>query len=397
VFAGHQDARAIDQRSNKVPEKETIRMSLEEQVSEAARQIATDRYSMSVGEVLSLYKEGEIDIHPDFQRFFRWSDFQKSRLVESLLLGLPIPPIFVSQQPSGKWELIDGLQRLSTLFELFGELKAKDGSLKDPLVLTATKYLPGLKGMVWDETRSPGYQELEPEIKLRIRRARIDINIVLASKSHKDGKFELFDRLNTGGTAATQQEVRNCLLLMAGGGFFEWLGELAENQDFVAAVPLTERQREEQYDIELIVRYLVLKDLDAAAARQIDDLHNYLTERVLAFAKDPNYDRAAAESSFCRTFALLSEAFGENAFRRLKLDGGNARSLGPFLLAAYEVVALGLGANISSGTGPASVGEVISMHKTLWRDHSQQITSVGKRASTRLSETLALGRELFAV
>lgn len=371
-------------------------MTLEVQISEAAKQIATDRYSMSVGELLSLYKEGELDIHPDFQRFFRWTDFQKSRLIESLLLGLPIPPIFVSQQPSGKWELIDGLQRISTLLEVFGELRGKDGAVKPQLVLTATKYLPELKGKVWDADKTIGAEELPPEVKLLIRRSRVDINIVLASKSDKDGKFELFDRLNTGGTAATQQEVRNCLLLMAGGGFYEWVAALASNPDFAGVLPLTDRQKEEQFDIELVVRYLVLKEIDPAEARQIDDLHNFLTERLLQLAKDSAFDRAAAADGFARTFGLLNSALGEAAFKRLKLDQVSPRSVGPFLLAAYEVVALGLGSNVSAGTGPATAQKLRDAHEELWRLHSAQVTSVGKRASTRLGETLSLGRALFS-
>ncbi len=372
-------------------------MTLEAQIAEASKQIATDRYSMSVGELLSLYKDGEIDIHPDFQRFFRWTDFQKSRLVESLLLGLPIPPVFVSQQPSGKWELIDGLQRISTLLELFGELKGKDGSLKPQLALTATKYLPKLKGKVWDASKAEGAEELPGEVKLLIRRARVDINIVLASKSDKEAKFELFDRLNTGGTAATPQEVRNCLLLMAGGGFYEWIASLACDDNFTAVLPLTDRQREEQFDTELVVRFLALKDLDPTEARQIDDLHNFLTERLLELANDPSFDRAVATAVFKKAFELLNSALGENAFRRLKFDHQPPRSVGPFLLAAFEVVALGLGANVQLGTASISEKAIQQAHATLWESYSAQITSVGKRASARLGETLSLGRELFSI
>lgn len=370
-------------------------MAIEEEIAEAAKQISTDRYSMSVGEVLSLYKEGELDIHPDFQRFFRWTDYQKSRLIESLLLGLPIPPIFVSQKPDAKWELLDGLQRISTLFELFGELKNKDGTLRAPLVLSGTKYLPGLAGLVWDAEKSVGFAELPAGVKLLIRRARIDINIVLAGKSHQDGKFELFDRLNTGGTAATDQEVRNCLLLMVGGGFFEWLSELAADEDFAAVVPLTERQKEEQYDLELIVRYLVLKRIDADGARQINDLHSFLTDSILQFAKSPTFDRTAETASFRATFALLNQALGENAFRRLRIDSG--RSVGPFLLAAYEVIALGLGSNVSRGTAPATPLEIRDRHEVLWRDNAARVTSVGRRPSTRLADTISLGQQLFRV
>lgn len=98
-------------------------MSLTQLSSEIERNrndIRSDGYSMSIGELLSLYKEGELDIHPEFQRFFRWSDQQKSSLIESLLLGIPLPSIFVAQRDDGVWDVIDGLQRLSTIFNLLG-------------------------------------------------------------------------------------------------------------------------------------------------------------------------------------------------------------------------------------------------------------------------------------
>ena len=81
-------------------------------------EIRTDGYPISIGELLAMYKDSELDIHPEFQRFFRWSPEQKSRLIESLLLGIPLPSIFVSQRENGIFDVIDGLQRLSTIFQL---------------------------------------------------------------------------------------------------------------------------------------------------------------------------------------------------------------------------------------------------------------------------------------
>lgn len=121
-------------------------MSLQEEIEKGAAEISTDRYSMSIGELISLYREREIDIHPEFQRFYRWSDLQKSKLVESLLLGIPLPPIFVAQRNDGVWDVVDGLQRISTILEFVGELKAEDGSVHEQLELEGTRYLPSLAG-----------------------------------------------------------------------------------------------------------------------------------------------------------------------------------------------------------------------------------------------------------
>ncbi|MCH8049632.1 AmmeMemoRadiSam system protein B [Patescibacteria group bacterium] len=86
-------------------------MRLDEQISVARTEIVSDGYDMSVGEIINLYKDEEIVISPDFQRLFRWDSTRKTRFIESLLLGIPIPPIFVYQDEKGVWELIDGLQR----------------------------------------------------------------------------------------------------------------------------------------------------------------------------------------------------------------------------------------------------------------------------------------------
>src|SRR5262245_59523836 len=93
------------------------------EIAKARREVVTDGYDMSVGEIISMYRDEEFIINPEYQRLFRWKPFQKTRFIESLLLGIPVPPIFVFQQKSGKWELVDGLQRVSTILEFVGELR----------------------------------------------------------------------------------------------------------------------------------------------------------------------------------------------------------------------------------------------------------------------------------
>src|ERR1700693_1394101 len=124
-------------------------LDLEQQIAVARRTISSDGYPMSIGELTNLYREKELEIRPEFQRFFRWTELQKSRLIESILLGIPLPSIFVAQTESGKWELIDGLQRVSTILQLQGELLDPNQQVVPPLVLRGTKYLPALEGRVW--------------------------------------------------------------------------------------------------------------------------------------------------------------------------------------------------------------------------------------------------------
>ena len=103
-------------------------MALEQEITAARKEIVADGYDMSIGELVNLYRDNELQINPAYQRLFRWPATTKTRFIESILLGLPLPPIFVFQQTSGVWELIDGLQRLSTVLEFVGILKNSEGA-----------------------------------------------------------------------------------------------------------------------------------------------------------------------------------------------------------------------------------------------------------------------------
>jgi len=125
-------------------------MNIQQEIDARRAEIRTSGYTMSIGELISLYERKEIDLHPQFQRFFHWDIWQKSRLVESLLLGIPIPAMFVFQRDDGVWDVVDGLQRLSTIFQFVGILRKEDNTLEPPLILEETEYLPVVaqKGMI---------------------------------------------------------------------------------------------------------------------------------------------------------------------------------------------------------------------------------------------------------
>ena len=126
-------------------------MSLADEVKSRKTEFKTDGYPMSIGEILSLYENEELTINPSFQRFFRWNLSQKSRLIESILLGIPIPSVFVYQRDDSVWELVDGLQRISTILEFTGKLRDN----KKELVLSGTKFLPSLTGISWENASAP--------------------------------------------------------------------------------------------------------------------------------------------------------------------------------------------------------------------------------------------------
>jgi uncharacterized protein with ParB-like and HNH nuclease domain len=99
---------------------------LKDEIEKAKRSVNTDTVQMTIGEVANMYTSVELNILPEFQRLFRWSGVRKSNFVESILIGIPIPPAFVYEKEDGNWELIDGLQRISTVLEFMGILKHPD-------------------------------------------------------------------------------------------------------------------------------------------------------------------------------------------------------------------------------------------------------------------------------
>ena len=231
-------------------------MSLEIEIEKASQDIVKDGYEMSIGELLNLYRDDELVIDPEFQRYFRWDVTRKSRFIESLMLGIPIPPIFVYQNEDGIWELIDGLQRLSTIFEFVGMLKSPDGGIADPAELEATKMQPSLDGVKW----TGGENGLSKPLQLQVKRSRIRVEI-LTKDSDAQSKYELFQRLNTGGASLNEQEVRNCIIVKINPEFYRWLKGASEIEQFLDTLSITTNAEQQQKNLELALRFFVVKNM----------------------------------------------------------------------------------------------------------------------------------------
>lgn len=369
-------------------------MALQEEIEYRAKQIHTDGYALSIGELMSLYKDKEIDIRPEFQRFFRWTPQQKAKLIESILLGIPIPPIFVSQREDGVWDVIDGLQRLSTIFEFAGLLQDTEGKVKPPSILSGTDYLPSLEGKYWQNDSQPE-NSFDQTQRLIIKRAKLGVQII-KKESDQETKFELFQRLNTGGTALTEQEIRNCILVMINLAFYKWLAALSANEDFVKTIPITERAFEEQYDVELALRYFVYKKVTVDDVVQNKDVGKLLTDKMIEFASNQHFDFETEKTKFEKVFLLLNKCFGEDSFR--KWEPQKNKFTGAFSIAAFEVIVSGLAKHIDSYQDTA---ESLAILKEKIKSVSLDRTFIdnsgsGKRASTRLPHFLPLGERIFA-
>ena len=364
-------------------------MSLYDEVSEKRREIRTDGYAMSIGEWIALYENKELDIHPEFQRFYRWTPSQKTNLIESILLGIPIPPIFVSQRSDGVWDVVDGLQRLSTIYQFVGVLKDINGNNIEPLELTGTKYLPSLMGKKWNNPDNID-NSLTQEIRLIIKRSKINVSVIL-KESDEAAKYDLFQRLNTGGTNLSPQEVRNCILVMLNKDFFRWLQELSQYEPFRECIALSDRPIDESYDIELALRFVVFSKINEADLSNIGDVGIYLTEKMSAIAVNKKFDQQYWDILFKKTFDMLVKKVGDKAFKRFSKE--KSKFLGGFLLSQFEVVAFGLAYNIENVTESLDIENSIS---SIWLD--QQYTEwsgAGMTATRRLPRLIPYGRRLF--
>lgn len=365
-------------------------MSLQDEIIEKSSKIYRDSYQMSIGELINLYRDGEMDIHPEFQRVFRWSDAQKTRLIESIMLNIPIPSIFVSQNEQGVWDVIDGVQRLSTIFQFVGFFKDDAGVKLAPLKLLKTDYLPSFEDMLWDNKENPE-KSFNKEQQLAFKRSRIDV-IIVKKESDPNTKYELFQRLNTGGTSLSDQEVRNCLIIMTNRDFYSFLIGLSKNNDFNTCVNISNRKEDEQFKLELILRLLIAQYIDFNTLDRYLDLKELLDKETINLV-----NQIASEAyedikiRFDKTFKILNEILEDDSFRKYSED----RHRGAFLVSAFQCIATGIFYNLDmvEDMPQDHIRDIIRSIYT--NDEYIANTQSGSRAIPRFKALTLLGRGIF--
>lgn len=369
---------------------------LNDEIDSAQRTVKTDAYQVSLGEVVSMYKDEELVINPDFQRLFRWELGQKSKFIESLLLGIPIPSIFVFEREDGTWELVDGLQRISTILEFMGELKeSQTGQLQPPTALVATKYLPSLDRAVWE--RSENVVDVEPEDQnpltqpqqLSLKRSRISVQI-LKRPSDNSTKFDLFQRLNAGGVAANAQELRNCIVIMVSPDYAQFMRELSQDVRFLAVLSASEDQIQKQRHMEYVSRFLVLTYIDYDGKLDVEE---FIDEGIVELATAEEMQQAG--QVFRTTFDLLNQAHGGDALRRFQagVPGGRVG------LAAFESIAIGVAKNLENVQAQEDPVDFIRNRvREFWEaEEIQAFFTSGLRGTVRIQRTIPFGANWFSV
>lgn len=368
---------------------------IDREIENAQKLVKTDAYQMSVGEIVNMYKEGELLINPDFQRLFRWQIGQKSKLIESLLLGIPLPSIFVFERDDSKWELIDGLQRISTLLEFMGILKKPNSDeLCIPSILVGTSYLPSLDNIVWEKNKSISsvptreQRELSNAMQLSIRRSRISVEI-LKRPSENSTKFDLFQRLNAGGTPANPQELRNCAIIMTNPDFFQHIKQMAHDRNFITVTETTVEQREKQKHMEYISRFLVYSNIKYDGKLDIEE---YIDKGLIQLAKEKISKRQS--DTFFSTFEILNRVSSKNSLRRIT-EGKHTGRVG---WAAFECIAVGIAQNLTNILNKSRPDVYVRNRiNAFWESPElEKFLSPGLTGTTRIQRTIPFGKIWFA-
>jgi len=351
-------------------------MALEDEIVAARRRIYRDGYDMSLGELASLYERGELIIDPEYQRLFRWDETRKTRFIESLLLNVPVPPVFVFSGERGRWELIDGLQRISTVLEFMGILKDSEGQLKERFICDGTDLLPSLANKFWPLTEDEEADDsaLGDEQKISIRRSRMRVEI-LGPETDADIKFELFQRLNTGGANLSEQEIRNCVIIAINRQAYREIADMAVNEQFLDLVNVGEERLRRQYAAELVVRFVAMRHFNYQPGM---DLHEYLDKGILAVARNQEFDWVSERDIFSRTVSLLHNIVGTSVFRK------NNR----WSLALYEFIMRGVSDRLQSGANIESDWLIERINGLADFEPMRRYSGSGVRGTQRLSSLI---------
>lgn len=270
--------------------------------------IVTEQARYPVKSIPEMLKSGDYKLNPEYQRRNRWSNDRKSRLIESFIMNVPLPPIFLYEYEYSKYEVMDGLQRLSSINDFYNN----DFSLE------------GLE--YWGELNGKKYSELPSEIQKGIDRRYIS-SIVLLEETAKtleeaeELKQIVFERLNSGGEKLTPQETRNALY---NGKFNQLCIKIAENPKFKEMWNITSNEEpnyKRMYDVELVLRFFSYRFLNKFRNTKEKFFDEYLKQANLFSSSTIN----ELEHLFVETIDIIWDIFGKDAFKLPKNERQNFR------------------------------------------------------------------------
>ena len=287
--------------------------------------------------LMSRLREGMIDLAPDFQRRAGiWSDERQSRLIESLLLRIPIPSFYVAELADSSWvadsswAIVDGIQRLTAIARFIApDALSGMARLSDlpPLRLRGLEYLQ-------KDFEGKGYQDLTGRLQIRLRETQVVVHSIRPG-TPEEVKFNIFARINTGGLALTRQEIRHALIP---GPARELLASLASSAEFKSAtggrVP-----DERMADREMVLRFLAFRLTPPEEFRPNQEFDQFLAQAMHGINRLPAVPQSELADSFLDAMRAAEDIFSWHAFRK-RYPGQTRRS--PVNKALFESVAVNL-------------------------------------------------------
>lgn len=265
---------------------------------------------MTISSLLDRIKNAELDLTPEFQRQANiWNAQRKSRLIESILLRIPLPSFYFSEDDDGVYAVVDGLQRLCAIFHFIAcnELNKATGAKLNPLMLEGLQYLK--------ELDNDSFADMDRKFRRRITELEITANIIRAS-TPPAVKFNVFARLNQGGMPLNAQEIRNAIFP---GKWRSHIGRMAGSKVFLKATQ-NRIHTERQQDMELVLRFVALWQIGRESSfrrptnQTLDEFLNNTVEKILLHW--PSSKWTAVETAFERAIDASRKVFGSHAFRK---------------------------------------------------------------------------------
>ena len=311
---------------SEIYEKEDEVYSIDD-VPKEKRYLNTISYDYSVDYIYNLIKKKKIILEVPFQRQQIWKNDKASSLIESIIMNVPIPPLYFAEEEDGSWLVLDGLQRLSSILNYFD----------NEFALTKLEVLKELEKVK--------YKDLPPKSKDLLNNGLLRVNII-RKDSHKDIKYDIFMRLNRGAVTLNYQELRNCLYR---GNLNDGAKELCdENKDFLDI--LGQKQPHKRYlDVELIIRYFALSanfDINDCGECYIKDYKGKLVQFINNYMdahKDCDlHKKNELKQQFNDTIAKVLAVFTpQTAFRDPTTDSPKIyKPIYDFIMTSFERIPL---------------------------------------------------------
>lgn len=278
----------------------------------AVAKLKMETKHLSVFQALRKIEKNEINLSPDFQRAFVWDTVKQSRLIESVLIRIPLPAFYLDATDQVNWSVVDGLQRLSTLFKY---CRGESFSLR------GLQFLRELEGLKFDELPSKYQVLIEDDTQL------LFYNLMPGTPI--EAKFTIFSRVNTGGMQLTPQEIRHALNQ---GSITKLLVRLSRDKTFRTVTQgVVESLR--MSDRELILRALAFMHLGIEKYREFNEMDAFLLYAMSELNKLPANALTSLAEEFIESLSKVSVVFQRYAFRKFTERGGR-RS--PFNKALFE-------------------------------------------------------------